>query len=85
MESEQVTVMDNMFTGSKRNVQHWIGHPNFNLVQHDVTLPMHVEVDRERTQRPCTQASSSRARAPNARAQRPRGWPGGWLGAAGDV
>jgi UDP-glucuronate decarboxylase len=39
--------MDNFFTGSKRNVQHWIGHPNFNLVQHDVTLPMHMEVDRQ--------------------------------------
>lgn len=45
-QGHEVTVMDNMFTGSKRNVQHWIGHPNFNLVQHDVTLPMHVEVDR---------------------------------------
>jgi UDP-glucuronate decarboxylase len=39
--------MDNFFTGSKRNIQHWIGHPNFTLLQHDVTLPMHVEVDRQ--------------------------------------
>ena len=45
-QGHEVTVMDNMFTGNKRNIEHWIGHPNFNLVQHDVTIPMHIEVDR---------------------------------------
>jgi len=45
-QGHEVTVLDNMFTGNKRNVQHWIGHPNFNLVQHDVTIPVHIEVDR---------------------------------------
>ena len=32
-----VIVADNFFTGAKRNVEHWIGHPNFELVRHDVT------------------------------------------------
>jgi UDP-glucuronate decarboxylase len=32
-----VTVVDNFFTGNKRNIEHWIGHPNFELVRHDVT------------------------------------------------
>lgn len=30
--------------GRKRNVQHWIGHPNFELIDHDVTNPLHVQV-----------------------------------------
>ena len=41
----QVTVVDNMFTGRKKNVQQWIGHPNFNLIIHDVTEPIMMEVD----------------------------------------
>jgi dTDP-4-dehydrorhamnose reductase len=45
-QGHDVTVMDNMFTGSRRNIQHWIGHPHFNLIQHDVTLPYYIEVDR---------------------------------------
>ena len=31
-----VTVLDNFFTGNKRNIEHWLGHPNFELVRHDV-------------------------------------------------
>eukprot|EP00898_Chlorokybus_atmophyticus_P006873 jgi/Chlat1/7187/Chrsp57S06751 len=42
----QVIVADNYFTGHKRNVQQWIGHPNFELIRHDVTEPLLVEVDR---------------------------------------
>eukprot|EP00158_Paraphelidium_tribonemae_P009881 Partr_v1_DN28990_c1_g1_i1_m25607 putative udp-glucuronic acid decarboxylase len=41
----QVTVIDNFFTGDRRNVQHWIGHPNFELVRHDVVDPYMIEVD----------------------------------------
>ena len=41
----QVTVVDNMFTGRKKNVQQWIGHPNFNLIIHDVIEPIMIEVD----------------------------------------
>ncbi|CAO3596147.1 unnamed protein product [Absidia cylindrospora] len=40
----EVIVLDNFFTGTKRNVQHWIGHPNFELVTHDVVDPYMIEV-----------------------------------------
>lgn len=40
----EVIVLDNFFTGSKRNVQHWIGHPHFELVRHDVVDPFMIEV-----------------------------------------
>ncbi|GJJ07693.1 hypothetical protein Clacol_001898 [Clathrus columnatus] len=42
----EVTVLDNFFTGSKTTVNHWIGHPNFELVRHDVVEPFMIEVDR---------------------------------------
>ncbi|KAL3910953.1 MAG: hypothetical protein SGARI_001879, partial [Bacillariaceae sp.] len=45
MEGHEVTVLDNLFTGQKKNVAHWFHHPNFNLVIHDVTEPIHLEVD----------------------------------------
>jgi len=45
MEGHEVTVVDNFFTGQKKNVAHWIHHPNFNLVVHDVTEPIMAEVD----------------------------------------
>ena len=41
----QVTVLDNFFTGDRRNVEHWIGHPHFELVRHDVVDPFMMEVD----------------------------------------
>ena len=37
--------MDNFFTGRKRNVEHWIGHPNFELINHDVVNSIYIEVD----------------------------------------
>ncbi|KAK9463906.1 uncharacterized protein V1516DRAFT_78706 [Lipomyces oligophaga] len=40
-----VICIDNFFTGSKANVSHWIGHPNFELIRHDVVDPILVEVD----------------------------------------
>nr|KAJ3408141.1 UDP-glucuronic acid decarboxylase 1 [Polyrhizophydium stewartii] len=40
-----VTVVDNFFTGNKRNIEHWLGHPNFELVRHDVVDPFMMEVD----------------------------------------
>ncbi|KAK9469844.1 hypothetical protein V1512DRAFT_19690 [Lipomyces arxii] len=40
-----VICLDNFFTGSKSNVAHWIGHPNFELIRHDVVDPIQVEVD----------------------------------------
>ncbi len=41
-----VTVLDNFFTGSKTTVSHWIGHPNFEMVRHDVVEPFMIECDR---------------------------------------
>jgi UDP-glucuronate decarboxylase len=41
----EVIVVDNFFTGRKRNVEHWIGHENFELVHHDVVRPLYIEVD----------------------------------------
>jgi UDP-glucuronate decarboxylase len=43
----EVTVLDNFFTGSKTTVSHWIGHPNFEMVRHDVVQPFMIECDRE--------------------------------------
>ena len=45
LEGHEVTVVDNFFTGRKRNVEHWIGHENFELLNHDVVKPLFVEVD----------------------------------------
>ena len=43
---EDVLCVDNYFTGRKRNVDHLFGKPNFELMRHDVTFPLYVEVDR---------------------------------------
>jgi UDP-glucuronate decarboxylase len=40
-----VLCVDNFFTGSKENVSHLMSHPRFELVRHDVTFPLYVEVD----------------------------------------
>jgi UDP-glucuronate decarboxylase len=40
-----VICLDNFFTGSKRNIEHLVGNPRFELVRHDVTFPLYVEVD----------------------------------------
>jgi len=39
----EVTVVDNFFTGRKRNVEQWIGHENFELITHDIVTPLHLE------------------------------------------
>lgn len=45
MEGHEVIVMDNFFTGQRKNVAHWMHHPRFSLVVHDVTEPIMLEVD----------------------------------------
>lgn len=40
-----VLCVDNFFTGTKRNVEHLLDHPRFELLRHDVTFPLFVEVD----------------------------------------
>ncbi len=40
-----VLCVDNFFTGTRMNVAHLLGHPRFELMRHDVTFPLFVEVD----------------------------------------
>jgi UDP-glucuronate decarboxylase len=40
-----VVCADNFFTGARANIQHLIGNPNFELIRHDVTFPLYIEVD----------------------------------------
>ena len=40
-----VLCVDNFFTGNKDNVSHLLSHPKFELIRHDVTFPLYVEVD----------------------------------------
>ena len=41
----EVLCVDNYFTGSKSNIQHLLNNPMFELMRHDVTSPLYVEVD----------------------------------------
>jgi UDP-glucuronate decarboxylase len=40
-----VLCVDNFYTGTKRNVTHLLKHPQFELMRHDITFPLYVEVD----------------------------------------
>ena len=42
---QEVLCVDNFYTGTRRNVEHLIGHKRFELMRHDVTFPLYVEVD----------------------------------------
>jgi UDP-glucuronate decarboxylase len=44
-EGNDVLCVDNFYTGSKENVKHLLAHPHFELMRHDVTFPLYVEVD----------------------------------------
>ncbi|QZD86263.1 UDP-glucuronic acid decarboxylase family protein [Qipengyuania psychrotolerans] len=41
----EVLCVDNFFTGARANVAHLLGHPRFELLRHDITMPLSVEVD----------------------------------------
>ncbi len=41
----EVLCLDNFFTGSKANIAHLLGNPRFELIRHDVTFPIYLEVD----------------------------------------
>ena len=45
-QGDDVLCVDNYFTGSKANVAHLASHPLFEVMRHDVTFPLYVEVDR---------------------------------------
>src|SRR3989344_357936 len=41
----EVICVDNFFCGFKKNIQHLLSNPNFELIRHDITLPLFLEVD----------------------------------------
>ena len=41
----EVICVDNFFTGSKQNILQFLAHPYFEIVRHDITFPLYVEVD----------------------------------------
>lgn len=45
-QGHDVLCMDNFFTGRKKNIEHLLGHPRFELIRHDVIDPFKFEVDR---------------------------------------
>lgn len=44
-EGNDVLCVDNFYSGAKDNVAHLMGNPHFELMRHDVTFPLYVEVD----------------------------------------
>ena len=45
-EGHDILCLDNFFTGSKDNILHMVGNPRFELIRHDITMPIYLEVDR---------------------------------------
>ena len=43
---EEVICIDNYSTGNKANIEKWIGHKRFELIRHDITLPIQLEIDK---------------------------------------
>ena len=44
-QGHEVICLDNFYTGHKRNILQWLGDPNFELIRHDITEPIRLEVD----------------------------------------
>src|SRR5476649_2865164 len=44
-QGHDVLCVDNFFTGTRRNIEHLIGHKHFELMRFDITFPLYVEVD----------------------------------------
>jgi UDP-glucuronate decarboxylase len=44
-EGHQVLCVDNFYTGARRNIEHLLSHKHFELLRHDITHPLFVEVD----------------------------------------
>ena len=40
---DEVFVVDNYFTGRKRNIEQWLGHQNFEMLHHDIVNPLYLE------------------------------------------
>src|SRR5689334_11839696 len=43
--NHEVLCVDNFYSSTRANVAHLLGHPRFELIRHDVTFPLYVEVD----------------------------------------
>src|SRR4030042_1325510 len=41
----EIVCFDNFYTGRKSNIAHLIGHPLFEVMRHDITFPLYIEVD----------------------------------------
>ena len=44
-EGNDVLCVDNYYSSTKQNIEHLLGHPHFEVLRHDVTFPLYVEVD----------------------------------------
>jgi UDP-glucuronate decarboxylase len=44
-DGQEVICLDNFYTGHKRNILQWLDNPNFELIRHDITEPIRLEVD----------------------------------------
>jgi len=44
-QGHEILCVDNLFTGTKRNIDHLHDHPRFEFIRHDVTFPLYVEAD----------------------------------------
>ncbi|MBD2244700.1 UDP-glucuronic acid decarboxylase family protein [Nostoc sp. FACHB-888] len=44
-DGHELICLDNFYTGHKRNILKWLGHPYFELIRHDITEPIRLEVD----------------------------------------
>jgi UDP-glucuronate decarboxylase len=44
-DGHEVICLDNFYTGKKHNLRQWLDHPNFELIRHDITEPIRLEVD----------------------------------------
>lgn len=44
-DGHEVLCLDNFYTGTKRNILKWLGHPNFEMIRHDITEPIRLEVN----------------------------------------
>ncbi|MEW6255290.1 MAG: UDP-glucuronic acid decarboxylase family protein [Pseudomonadota bacterium] len=44
-QGHEVLCIDNFYTGTRRNIEHLLAHPRFELMRHDVTFPFYIEVD----------------------------------------
>jgi UDP-glucuronate decarboxylase len=45
VQGAEVICLDNFFTGARRNIEHLLDHKRFDLIRHDVTFPIYLELD----------------------------------------